>query len=97
MSCPTSGERFFRGYTKIDFTVDEGKRRLNPSRDENHGKHRKRKVEKSCATFLLCDPGWCVYKSDVHDKWDDNTHTHTHTVMCNLINTHTHTRVAYND
>ena len=26
-------------------------------------------------TFLLCDPGWCVYKSDVQDKWDNNTHT----------------------
>ena len=24
-----------RGYTKVDFTVDEGKRRLNPSRDKN--------------------------------------------------------------
>ena len=23
--CPTSGERFCRGYTKFDFTVDEGK------------------------------------------------------------------------
>ena len=26
-------------------------------------------------TFLLCDPGWCVHKSDVQNKWDDNTHT----------------------
>ena len=32
------------------------------------------KVEKSCATFLLCDPGWCVHKSDVQNKWHDNTH-----------------------
>ena len=24
-----------RGYTKFDFTVDEGKGRLNPSRDKN--------------------------------------------------------------
>ena len=30
-----------------------------------HYKHRRRKVEKSCVTFLLCDPGWCVHKSDV--------------------------------
>ena len=21
-------------------------------------------------TFLLCDPGWCVHKSDVQNKWD---------------------------
>ena len=27
--------------------------------------------------FLLCDPGWYVHKSDVQNKWDDNTHTHT--------------------
>ena len=25
-SCPTNGERLFRGYTKFDFTVDEGKK-----------------------------------------------------------------------
>ena len=24
-------------------------------------------------TFLLCDPGWCVHKSDVQNKRDDNT------------------------
>ena len=33
-SCPTSGERLCRGYKKFDFTVDEGKGRLNPSRDK---------------------------------------------------------------
>ena len=22
-------------------------------------------------TFLLCDPGWCVHKSDVQSKWSD--------------------------
>ena len=33
--------------------------------------------EKSCVTFLLCDPGWYVHKPDVQNKWDDNTHTHT--------------------
>ena len=32
-------------------------------------------------TFLLCDLGWCVYKSDVPNKWDDNTHTHTQTAL----------------
>ena len=29
-------------------------------------------------TFLLCDPGWYVHKPDVQNKWDVNTHTHTH-------------------
>ena len=24
-------------------------------------------------TFLLCDPGWRVHKSDVQNRWDDNT------------------------
>ena len=37
----------------------------------------RRKVEKSYVTFLLCDPGWCVHKSDAQNKWDDNTHTKT--------------------
>ena len=59
-------------------TPDEGKGRLNPSRDKSQGKHRRRKVgEKSCATFLLCDPGWYVHKSDIQNKWDDNTLKHT--------------------
>ena len=31
-------------------------------------------------TFLLCEPGWSVDKPDVHNKWDDNAHTHPHTV-----------------
>ena len=30
-----SGGRLIRGYTKFDFTVDEGKERLNPSREKN--------------------------------------------------------------
>ena len=52
-SCPTSGARLFRGYIKIEFTVDEGKGRLNPSRDRNLGKHHRRKVEKSCV-IMTC-------------------------------------------
>ena len=73
-ACPTSGEGLICGYTKFVFTVDERKGRLNPSREKNEGKHRRRKVdEKSCATFLLCDPGWCV-----QNKWDDITHKHAH-------------------
>ena len=59
-------------------TPDEGKGRLNPSRDKSQGKHRRSKVgEKSCVTFILCDPGWYVHKSDVQNKWDDNTQKHT--------------------
>ena len=78
-TCPrSSGERLNCGYAKFDFTVDEEKKRLNPSRGRNEGKHRRRKVDKSWVTFLLCDPGWCVHKSDVQNKRDGNTHnTHT--------------------
>ena len=25
----------------------------------------------------MCDPDWYALKRDVHNKWDDNTHTHT--------------------
>ena len=32
-------------------------------------------AEKSCATFLLCDLGWCLHKSDVQNKGDENAHT----------------------
>ena len=32
-SCPLSGERLCRGYRKFDYTVDEGRGRMNPSRD----------------------------------------------------------------
>ena len=47
------------------------------------------KVEKSCATFLLCDPGWYVHKPDVQNKWDDNTRTHTHLWLLGKIPCHT--------
>ena len=51
-------------YTEFDFTVDEGKERLNPSREKNEGMHRRRKVdEKSCVAFLLCDPGWYIQQN----------------------------------
>ena len=32
-------------------------------------------MEKYCAIFLLCDPGWYVHKPNVQYKWDGNTHT----------------------
>ena len=28
--------------------------------------------------------------TEVQNEWEENTHTHTHPVMCNLINTHIH-------
>ena len=41
-----SGERLLLlGYTKFNFTVDEGNEWLNPSREKNEGKHRRRKVK----------------------------------------------------
>ena len=53
------------------FTVDEGKERLNPSREKNIGMHRRRKVdEKFCVT-----PAGTSNELDVQNKWDENTHT----------------------
>ena len=50
--------------TNSDFTVDEGNKWLNPSREKNLGTHRRKKVdEKFCVTFLLCDPGWYVQQT----------------------------------
>ena len=68
IKCPTSGERLNRKYKREDFTVDDGKERLNSSREKNSGKHRRRKVEKSRVTFLLGDPDWYVHTPDIQDK-----------------------------
>ena len=55
---------YIHTYTKFDFTVDEGNKWVNPSREKNKGTHRRKKVdEKSCVTFLLCDPGWNVQRT----------------------------------
>ena len=65
---PTSGERLNRYYTKFGFTIDEGKERLNPSREKNKGMHRRRKVgEKSCVT-----PAGTSNDLDVQKKWEEN-------------------------
>ena len=49
---------------KIRFHGRQGKEWLNPSREKNKGTHRRKKVdEKSCVTFLLCDPGWYVQRT----------------------------------
>ena len=60
-------------HKKFDFTVDEGKERLNPSREKNEGTHRRRKVdEKSCVT-----PAGTSNEPDVQNEWEENTqHTH---------------------
>ena len=60
-------------HTTVDFTVDEGKGRLNSSRDK-----KLRQAPQKEGGEILCDPGWCVHKSGVQNKWDDNRHTHTH-------------------
>ena len=53
-------------YKKIDFTLEGGKERLNPSREKNEGKHRRRKVDqKSCVTFLLL---LCYPRSRINGK-----------------------------
>ena len=60
----SSGKRLlFHGYTKFDFMVDGRKGQLNPSREKNSGKHRRRKVEISYVTFRIFGMA---------------THTHTH-------------------
>ena len=57
---------------KFDFTVDEGKERLSPSREKNKGTHRRRKVnEKSCVT----PPAGTSNEVDVQNKREENTHT----------------------
>ena len=62
--CPTGGERKSLVHKKVDFTVDEGKEWLNPSREKNEGTYRRKKVdEKSCVIFLLCDPVWYVQRT----------------------------------
>ena len=89
-SCPKVGRSFFGKKratfldsvrsglnTKFDVTVDEGKERLNPSREKNKSMLRRRKVdEKSCVTFLLCDPpAGTSNELDVQNKWEENTYT----------------------
>ena len=49
----------YSSYIEPTVTVDGGKGRLNPSRDIFFCKHRRRKVGKSCVTFLMRDPLFC--------------------------------------
>ena len=47
------------------------------SREELRHAPQKRKVdEKSCVTFLLCDPAGTSNELDVQNKWEENTYTH---------------------
>ena len=69
-NCP-----LIRGYTKFDLMADEGKERLNPSREKNLGKHRERKVDEKSCDLAPVWPRWYVHKPDVQNKWEDNTHT----------------------
>ena len=58
-------------FPQFDFTVDEGKERLNPSREKNKGAHCRRKLdEKSWVT-----PAGPSNEFDVQNKWEENTHT----------------------
>ena len=81
---------------KFDFTVDEGKKWLNPSREKNYGNHRRRKAdEKSGVTFLLCDSGWYVRPTNLMSRMSGKkTHTHTQTRKTRKISTQT-TFVVY--
>ena len=59
---------------KFDFTIDEGKKRLNPSRGKTQGEHRRRKVEKSFVT-----PACTSTKLTPRiNGMTAHTHTHTH-------------------
>ena len=68
-------------YMKIDFTVDKGKGRLNPSRDKNQGRHRRRKL----------DPVWpssCVTPAGASTSLTSRINgmtTHTHTTLIVLL------------
>ena len=59
---------------KIRLHCRRGKGKAESCSREKLDKHHRRKVnEKSCVTFLLCDPGWYVHKPGVQNKWEDNT------------------------
>ena len=45
---------------------------------------------------ILCDPGWCVHKSDVQNKWDDNTCTLNYPSFKKLFRLKTYSLSIYN-
>ena len=44
---------------------------------ESFSREKSRQAPQKEGGEILCDPGWCVHKSDVQNKWDGNTRTHT--------------------
>ena len=63
-------------YTKFDFTVDERKEWLNPSREKIKARTAERRwmrnpVRPSCVT-----PAGTSNELDVRNEWEENTHTH---------------------
>ena len=64
--------------TKIPSSCDCAEVRTHVPTSEGLEVTRRKVHEKSCVTFLLCDPGWCVHKSDVQNNgMTSNTHTHS--------------------
>ena len=55
--------------------------RIGKGTAESFSREKIRQAPQKEGGEILCDPDWCVrcvHKSDVQNKWDDNTHT-THT------------------
>ena len=42
---------------------------------ESFSREKSRQAPQKEGGKILCGPGWCVYKSDVQNKWDYNTNT----------------------
>ena len=81
--CPTSGEQLCREYTKFDFTVDEEKGRLRPSRDK-----KSRQAPQKEGKILVWPSSWvppagastyytekCSLPSRMNGMTTHNTHT----------------------
>ena len=58
-------------FPQFDFTVGEGKERLNPSREKNEGTLRRRKVDDK----FYVTPAGTSSEIDVQNKWEENTYT----------------------
>ena len=41
--------------------------------------------DNSYVTFLLCDPGWYVYKPEVQNKWDKDIFTNYNIVTLRVF------------
>ena len=78
------------GYTKFGFTVDEGK-----GTAESFSRQKLRQAPQKEGGQIMCGPVWCVHKSDVQNKWNDNTHKIDRAGLRGNVHfnkyTHTHT------